>query len=123
MLLQHISQSCLSTHLSSIWVFIFMFSLDQKKSSKQSFQSSANKVSWYYRNIVFVSVFFVVISTCVYAISSLRFTLITSNLSRSSQSFHPTSIPWLTNKADCEHNLSRVWREGHCWDYEHNPSF
>ncbi len=123
MLLQHLRQSCLSTHLSSIWVFIFMFSLDQKNSSKQSFQSSTNRFSWYYQNIVFVSVFFVVISTCVYAICSLRFTLITSHLSRSSNYFYPTSIPWLTNKADCEHNLGRVWREGHCWDYEHDPNF
>jgi hypothetical protein len=100
-----------------------MFSLDQKKSSKQSFQSSATRVSWHDQNIVFVSVFFVVISTCVYAIYPLIFTSITSNSSRSSKSFHPTSIPWLTNKAECEHNHGRVWRQGHCWDYEHDPSF
>jgi hypothetical protein len=102
-----------------------MFSLNQnqKNSSKQYFQPSTNRFSWYYRNIVFVSILFAVISTCVYAIFSLKFTLITSHLSRSSNSFHPTSIPWLTNKADCEHNLGRVWREGHCWDYEHDPNF
>ncbi|BAZ03411.1 hypothetical protein [Calothrix sp. NIES-3974] len=36
--------------------------------------------------------------------------------------FHRTSIPWLQNRADCEHT-SRTWEGGKCWDGEHDPTF
>ncbi|MGI8500918.1 MAG: hypothetical protein ACR2LR_07225 [Hassallia sp.] len=35
---------------------------------------------------------------------------------------HPTSIPWLTEKYECQHT-HRTWRDDKCWDYEHNPMF
>ncbi|MEB3277855.1 MAG: hypothetical protein VKK42_02890 [Lyngbya sp.] len=34
----------------------------------------------------------------------------------------PTSIPWLTNQADCE-KTGRIWLHGQCWDTEHSPDF
>lgn len=35
---------------------------------------------------------------------------------------NPTSIPWIDNESRC-HNSDRIWRDGKCWDYEHNPMF
>ena len=35
---------------------------------------------------------------------------------------YPTSIPWLTEKSQCQHT-GRTWRDNKCWDYEHNPMF
>jgi hypothetical protein len=35
---------------------------------------------------------------------------------------HPTSIPWLTEKSQCQHTR-RTWRDNKCWDYEHSPMF
>jgi hypothetical protein len=35
---------------------------------------------------------------------------------------HPTSIPWLQSKEDCQ-KTGRLWRDSACWDYEHNPDF
>jgi hypothetical protein len=35
---------------------------------------------------------------------------------------HPTSIPWLTDKSQCQHT-HRIWRDNKCWDYKHNPMF
>ncbi|MFZ1027537.1 MAG: hypothetical protein WAN66_15120 [Limnoraphis robusta] len=34
----------------------------------------------------------------------------------------PTSIPWLTNQADCQ-KTGRIWLHGECWDTEHSPDF
>ncbi|BAZ68209.1 hypothetical protein NIES4106_29700 [Fischerella sp. NIES-4106] len=100
-----------------------MFSLRKTKKSKQSLQYYSNKISWLSRNLVFVIIFCVIISTCLYAIYPLLLNLITDKFSSPSNSSYPTSIPWLTNKAECEHNPGRAWRDGRCWDYEHDPSF
>jgi hypothetical protein len=37
-------------------------------------------------------------------------------------SYYPTAIPWLQTQADCQHT-GRAWREGTCWDEQHNPNF
>ncbi len=100
-----------------------MFSLRKTQKSSQSLQDYSNSVSWLYRNLVFIIIFCVVISTCLYAIYPFVLTFITEKFSPSSNYSYPTSIPWLTNKAECEHNPGRVWRDNHCWDYEHDPSF
>jgi hypothetical protein len=35
---------------------------------------------------------------------------------------YPTSLPWISNKSDCE-NRGRNWRQSKCWDLEHNMLF
>ncbi|TFI52457.1 hypothetical protein BLD44_021170 [Mastigocladus laminosus UU774] len=100
-----------------------MLSLRKTKKPNQSLQYYSNSVSWVYRNLVFVIIFCVVISTCLYAIYPLLLTFITDKFSPPSNSSYPTSIPWLTNKGECEHHPHRIWRDGHCWDSEHDPNF
>lgn len=38
------------------------------------------------------------------------------------ESYHPTSIPWLKTKFDCE-DSGRHWENNQCWDEEHNAVF
>ncbi|BAZ08696.1 hypothetical protein NIES4071_05010 [Calothrix sp. NIES-4071] len=35
---------------------------------------------------------------------------------------YPTSLPWISTKSDCEHR-GRDWRNGKCWDSEHDMLF
>lgn len=35
---------------------------------------------------------------------------------------YPTAIPWLQTADGCE-QTGRMWRDGTCWDDEHDPSF
>jgi hypothetical protein len=35
---------------------------------------------------------------------------------------HPTSLPWVSTKTDCEHR-GRKWRDEKCWDSEHSMLF
>lgn len=74
---------------------------------------------WTPTNIVFLSGLFIVLLISAYTIFSL---VSSSVMYLTSPSFYPTSIPWLTNKVDCEHS-GRTWSDGKCWDSEHNPLF
>ncbi len=35
---------------------------------------------------------------------------------------YPTSLPWISTKSDCEYR-GRKWRDGKCWDSEHDMLF
>lgn len=37
-------------------------------------------------------------------------------------SIFPTSIPWINRESECKHT-NRTWRNGECWDYEHDVTF
>lgn len=37
-------------------------------------------------------------------------------------SIFPTSIPWIHSEYQCKHT-NRTWRDGKCWDYEHDMTF
>ncbi|MCU0566686.1 MAG: hypothetical protein MUF49_08830 [Oculatellaceae cyanobacterium Prado106] len=43
-------------------------------------------------------------------------------LSLDSSEIFPTGIPWLQTEAECERS-QRIWKDGQCWDEEHDPSF
>ncbi len=84
----------------------------QKKGSREVLRYSRRSFYfWKPRNIFLLIAF-----------SSILLTSIFVTFTSSSNSFHPTSIPWLTNKASCEHT-GRTWSDGSCWDYEHSPLF
>ncbi|WP_414574742.1 hypothetical protein [Anabaena sp. CCY 9402-a] len=76
---------------------------------------------WTPSNIIFLFVFFIILSVCSFAtFSSLLSTF--SSISNANFSPSPTSIPWIFDKSECEHT-SRTWENGKCWDSEHNPMF
>ncbi len=50
------------------------------------------------------------------------FSFVVSSIYSLTSSPHPTSIPWINNKSDCE-RTHRKWDQGYCWDEEHNPMF
>lgn len=35
---------------------------------------------------------------------------------------HPTVLPWIENKSGCI-GENKTWREGQCWDDDHDPMF
>ncbi|WP_017316392.1 hypothetical protein [Mastigocladopsis repens] len=73
---------------------------------------------WTPGNIVFLIGLFIILLTSSFTTFSFVFSLLTSVPT----SPHPTSIPWLHNQSECKHT-GRTWRDGKCWDYEHNPMF
>jgi|GEM_PF-1070832 hypothetical protein len=74
-------------------------------------------------NTLFVSgLFLVFVASMVAIFSDLFISSFLSISANQSSDFHPTSIPWLKNKSDCEHT-GRIWSSGKCWDNEHNPMF
>ncbi len=79
---------------------------------------------WRLSNIIFLIGFFSVLLTSIL----ILFPFVSSSLASSlafisnTSSPNPTSIPWLEHQFDCEHT-GRTWKDGKCWDYEHNPMF
>ncbi|MCU0525519.1 MAG: hypothetical protein MUF72_11920 [Elainella sp. Prado103] len=39
-----------------------------------------------------------------------------------SAEIHPTGIPWINDRAECERS-GRQWQNEVCWDSEHDPNF
>ncbi|MEH2162542.1 MAG: hypothetical protein V7K38_16230 [Nostoc sp.] len=72
---------------------------------------------WTPVNILFIIGFLSILSVSGYTI----FSFILSSLTHLSSNY-PTSIPWISDKSECEHT-GRIWRDGKCWDSEHNPNF
>ena len=73
---------------------------------------------WTPGNILFLLGFLILLSICSYTIFSSGL----FSLTPTSSSYYPTSIPWIDDKAECEHT-DRIWNHGKCWDGEHSPNF
>jgi hypothetical protein len=72
--------------------------------------------------IMFFAAFVAVLPTSGFCTASLILSLSYVGSTSTADISHPTSIPWLTDKSQCQHT-HRIWRDGKCWDYEHNPMF
>ena len=103
---------------------------EEQRFSKESYQKKA-----VYRTgntfLTPVNTFFISSSLLVLLASSVgMFSGILSSLALSTSSstseaenaFYPTSLPWIQDKSDCE-DRRRTWKDGKCWDKEHNPMF
>ncbi|TVP61430.1 MAG: hypothetical protein EA343_14265 [Nodularia sp. (in: Bacteria)] len=69
-------------------------------------------------NVLFLLGLFIIFIISSFAILSLVF----PSISFMPTSPHPTSIPWINNKFDCERTY-RIWNDDKCWDSEHSPTF
>ncbi|MEH1830754.1 MAG: hypothetical protein V7L29_01375 [Nostoc sp.] len=69
-------------------------------------------------NIIFLIGFLTILLSSSFTI----FSFFWSSLTSISTSPHPTSIPWIFDKSECEHT-NRTWRDQKCWDDEHSPMF
>ncbi|MBD2451444.1 hypothetical protein H6G76_30850 [Nostoc sp. FACHB-152] len=88
--------------------------------SQQQVQPKISINSWNPTNCIFLLGAVVSLSTSSFIITSAVLSELSSiDLSPTG---HPTSIPWLNNKFDCQHT-GRTWENGKCWDAEHNPMF
>lgn len=99
--------------------FYLVLLAGSEQRSKQRLQSERSlHPLWTPENMIFLTGFFLILLTSSFTTLSFVFSLLTSVPT----SPYPTSIPWLHNKSECQHT-SRTWRDGKCWDYEHNPMF
>jgi hypothetical protein len=79
---------------------------------------SKSQISTSAKIILFTAIV-AVLPTSSFCAASLILSYVSSTSTTTS---YPTSIPWLTNKSQCQHT-HRTWRDNKCWDYEHNPMF
>lgn len=103
---------------------LYLGLMNSKQHSKQHFLSET-RISpfWKPGNVVLMTIFLIVLSTSSFITFPFLFSSIISSVTSISTSPpSPTSIPWLENQFDCEHT-GRTWRNGKCWDSEHNPLF
>ena len=99
--------------------FYLVLLAGSERRSKQRLQYQRSVYPlWTPGNIVFLTGFLIILLTSSFTTFSFLFSLLTSVPT----SPYPTSIPWLDNKFECEHT-GRTWRDGDCWDSEHNPMF
>lgn len=104
--------------------FYLMLLAGPERRSKE--RRYADKVAYpllNFSNIAFLIGFLIILSTSTFITLPFVFSSLISSLnSISTSSAHPTSIPWLEDKFNCEHT-GRTWSKGQCWDSEHNPMF
>ncbi len=99
--------------------FFLLLLKNNKYNMRYRLQAEKGKTKIYNStNIILGTVSFTLLLTC----TSWTLKFLVSYLSSISISSHPTSIPWISNQPKCEHT-GRTWRNGKCWDYEHNMMF
>ncbi|WP_427160855.1 hypothetical protein ACQFX9_04295 [Aliinostoc sp. HNIBRCY26] len=76
---------------------------------------------WTTSNILFFVGLLAAFGICMYPILPALFSL-ASSIVRQGNVSSPTSIPWIFDQSQCE-DTGRTWRDGKCWDKEHNPQF
>jgi hypothetical protein len=92
----------------------------QERRSPQRLQLERHKRSvWKPANVAVVAI---ALSVVVLSSVGIQTILLPSIAAISHSQSHPTAIPWLQTKAACQ-NTGRVWRDGVCWDQEHDSSF
>ncbi|MHC5614643.1 MAG: hypothetical protein ACYTXA_27590 [Nostoc sp.] len=80
-------------------------------------------VFWTHSNIVLLTGYLITLPICTLIILSFLLPLFTTSLFASiGTSKHSTSIPWINDASECEYT-GRNWRDGKCWDNQHNPMF
>ena len=72
---------------------------------------------WTPYRIIFSSVILTLLIVC----GSCTINFVTSFFFKPVSIF-PTSIPWIHSESECKHT-NRTWRDGECWDYEHDMTF
>lgn len=97
--------------------FAAMKSLKRNMSYQQ--QTKKSRIYIWIISTIIISTAFIDIAL-IRGSRSLQFSLF--SFDSISTSSYPTSIPWINNKSECEYT-NRNWRDGKCWDSEHNPMF
>lgn len=98
----------------------FVVLAGRERRSQQRLKLEHRKRSiWKPTNAVVIATALMVVMLSVVGIQAILLPSI--NAISESQS-HPTAIPWLQTKSECQ-NTGRVWRDGVCWDREHDASF
>lgn len=65
---------------------------------------------------------YVTLLTSVVTTGFLTYNVVFSYIKSALNFSYPTSIPWISDQVQCE-RTNRNWRDGKCWDYQHDSSF
>ncbi|WP_334712985.1 hypothetical protein [Nostoc sp.] len=100
---------------------LFSNSTTSLKTSQKN--NKLGTVFWTQTNIVLLTGYLIALPIFTLITLSLLLPLFTASFFASiGTSHHSTSIPWIDDPSECEHT-GRNWRDGKCWDNEHNPMF
>jgi len=73
-------------------------------------------------NTILHSSFLMILTVCSFITACVIISNFAKLLTKSNTASYPTSIPWITDKRECEYN-NKYWRDNQCWDKEHSSSF
>lgn len=92
------------------------------KQSNQNFANQNSKINKTNRTNMILIGSFLIIKVLVTGSLTIEFISSWINYYNQIENSHPTSLPWIDNKFECEHR-GREWRDKKCWDSEHNMLF
>lgn len=94
----------------------------ERRSSKRIRAERLNHKVWMPANIIVIAVFTILLLTSLFSVLYGMQNISPLPLVDVPSSTHPASIPWISNRNQCE-NSGRRWRDGECLDFDHNPDF
>ncbi|MBD2462766.1 hypothetical protein H6G89_17130 [Oscillatoria sp. FACHB-1407] len=104
---------------SPVRFYLVLLAGREQRSPQRRLAERRQRPVWKPANIAVITTAIAVLALSTVGIQ--KFVLPTIAAMQSTQS-HPTGIPWLQTKTECQ-NTGRVWKDGTCWDREHDASF
>ncbi|BAZ38309.1 hypothetical protein NIES4101_42460 [Calothrix sp. NIES-4101] len=81
----------------------------------QQYKHNKHKIHLFIHAIILVKL---AITGCI----CLQFIVSLITYYSTTTTIHPTSLPWIETKSDCEHQ-DKTWHSNKCWDAEHSMMF
>lgn len=98
--------------------FVFLFGQDKRSSKARPEQHKP----WTPATTAFAMVLSMATLITVYSVT-YRFMQAQSQVNRSAEAAsHPTALPWIEKEADCT-GTTRQWKDGLCFEDDHDPKF
>ena len=99
--------------------YVVLVAGPERRSRQRLIAERSKNPIWTYSNMIFA-----VMLVCVGMLASLGlFQLKNSSLNTlQNLEVHPAGIPFKADRKSCEES-NRVWKNGECFDYNHDPTF
>jgi hypothetical protein len=91
----------------------------ERRSCKRLHEERGKYPVWTFTNLIAISGFFGLLTLSVLGVSQILLPLL---IKVESNEFHPTAVPGIYSKTECE-NTIRSWHDGKCWDDGNHPNF
>ena len=91
----------------------------ERRSRKRLYEERGQHPVWTFTNLIAVSGFLGLLTLSILGVRQILLPLL---IKVDNTEFHPTMVPGIYNKAECE-NTVRSWHDGQCWDDGNHPNF